>query len=604
MKKFVLLINISLLCLLLVALNVLNSRFLSGIQFDLSENKVYTLSDGSKSILTALDEPIDLYYFFSDSATKGMTSIRNYAQRVERMLKTYEALSNGMIRLHLIDPEPFSESEDDANQYGLTGISVSTHAQPIYFGLAGTNLLDGQVVIPFFNPNDERFLEYELSKRVYELSDASKPTIGVISDLPLLGGPNPFTGQYTPAMTFFNQLQQFYELTMISAQDTALPDEIDMLMLVHPQNINDDLLQAIDRHIMTTGKLIAFVDPYFESDPNGAATGIASDMRALSQYGIQVEESKLVFDPQLGLDIQGQQGQIVNHPGMLGLTPTQISNDDVITRDLESINMASVGFIDTSQGSDWHVSPLLTSSDFGQAIAKDQVVNIQDPQGFSRLLTQNATTYTLGARISGIVKSAYMEDVSSRVNVLVYADVDMLTDRFWVQHNQFFGQTISTPFANNGDVVINSVDNLSGSTDLIGIRSRGTYSRPFTRVAELEASADAKFREQEQRLQSELEQVEQQLIQLQTTEQSEFVTPQQQAAIDSFIERKVEIRQALRRVRLQLQQDIASLGNKLKLLNILIFPVLITVLLSLFYRLFKTRPPRKLIALVTQKEPV
>lgn len=601
MKKTILIIiNICLLCILLVSLNVLNSRFLSGIQVDLTENNIYTLSDGSKSILSSLQEPIELHYFFSDSATKGMTSIRNYAQRVERLLKTYEALSNGMISLSIIDPEPFSESEDKASQFGLAGVGVTAQEQPIYFGLAGTNLLDGLKVIPFFNPNDERFLEYELSKLVYELSLVNKPQIGVISDLPLLGGPNPFTGQVQPAMAFFTQLQAFYDLTLISAQDSALPESIDLLMIVHPRNLNDELMQAIDQHVMDTGKLIAFVDPYFESNPNGAS-GEGSDMRVLSQYGIHVDESSLVFDPQLGLDVQGEQGQIVNHPGILGLRPSQISSDEVITRDFESINMASVGTINTQTESNLSLSPLLKSSAFGQVIDKEKVVQIQSPEQFSQLLTQDAATFTLGAHLSGTVQSAYIDGMSKTINFLVYADVDMLTDRFWIQHSQFFGQSISTPFANNGDLVINSVDNLSGSTELIGIRSRGTYSRPFTTVAKLKASADAKFREQEQRLQSELEQVEQELVQLQASDQSAVVTPQQQAALDEFIERRIEIRQGLRRVRLQLQKDIASLGHKLKLLNIIIFPILMTVLISLLYKLFRIRAPRKLMVGIMQE---
>ena len=315
----------------------------------------------------------------------------------------------------------------------------------------------------------------------------------------------------------------------------------------------------------------------------------------MSEYGVDIDSSKLVFDPQLGLDIQDQQGRLVNHPGILGLTQTELDTSDVITSGFESVNLASAGHIVKQSRDNWFMTPLLSTSSSAQRVSVADVSSVTEPQNFSRLLTQPSQQYTLGARFTGMQNSLFEANLRQRVDMLVFADVDMLTDRFWVQHSNFFGQQISTPFANNGDLVINSVDNLLGSSDLISIRSRGIYSRPFVKVSELEAIADEKFRAQELQLQQELDQVESELLQLQASGDAQIVTAEQEAAIETSIERRLAIRKALRQVRLQLERDIAALGNKLKLLNIVVFPLLFTLLLSILVRLFRIRPPRKLL---------
>lgn len=267
---------------------------------------------------------------------------------------------------------------------------------------------------------------------------------------------------------------------------------------------------------------------------------------------------------------------------------------DIVTSNFEAINMASTGNIMVEDPNNLIVSPLLSSSQNGEQIDTGVFSDAQDPSELSRALSGKGQEYTLGARISGRLTSAYQGALSSDVNLLIFADADMLADRFWVQQSSFFGQAVFTPFANNGDLFVNAIDNLSGSAALISVRSRGTYSRPFERVTELEVKAEEKFRTQEQRLQLELEQIEAQLSQLQGADGQIdiMLSAEQNEAIDEFVEKRMEIRRELREVRLQLERDIAHLGNQLKVLNVLILPIVMTLLVWASARLLRTRAPR------------
>jgi ABC-type uncharacterized transport system involved in gliding motility auxiliary subunit len=605
-------LSIFLVAILFAALVVVNNQWLSQFRIDLTEDNVYSLSSGSIEVMQNLDEPITLYFFFSDSTSKGMTSIRNYANRVQSLLEEYEKQSEGKIRLQIIDPEPFSEAEDQASQFGLTGATIGPIGDAVYLGLAGTNALDDQFTIGFFDPQRERFLEYEISKLIYQLSDPEPVKLTLLTDLAVAGGPNPITGQYNPAMTFYTQLNQLYDVQVIGSDAVSLPADTDVLMVVHPQELSEQLNYAIDQYVMGQGKLIVFVDPLYESDPMsmmGAPQSSSSAFPLLAKWGILVDTDEIILDAQLGMDIRSAQGGVVRHPGILGVSREQLNRNDVITANLEMINGASFGAIHLKQTSRLRLTPLAYSSVNSYVIPKQDYAQTQQPQTLLSDLPDSASSksQTLAARITGPMTSAFDGPIeednqdfnpqTSSMNLIVVADVDLLADRFWVQQSNFFGQTIYTPFANNGDFVTNSSENMAGSDALISIRSRGTYARPFTRVQDLEVAAEAKYREQEERLQQQLAQTEQQLTLLQE-QQGESgalaLSPQQQQAVDEFIAQRVSIRKALRDVRYQLERDIDTLGNYLKILNIAVAPFFLVLILWIFARLFKRRAGKSL----------
>lgn len=610
MRKLSVFFSLALLAFLFITLVVLNNQLLGKYRADLTENAVYSLSEGSKAVLDELDEPVTLYFFFSDTASKGMTSLRNYANRVQSLLEEYEQASNGKVRLKVIDPEPFSEAEDQATQFGLTGATIGTIGEAVYFGLAGTNTLDDQFTINFFDPQKEQFLEYDISKLIYQLSDPEPVKLALITSLPVAGGQNPMTGQYSQAMVFYEQLTQLYDVELVTPDAEALPQDTDVVMLAHAKSLSEPLSFAIDQFVMNQGRLLAFVDPHYESDQMammGAMQANPSDLSLLNKWGITLRDGQVVLDEQLGLEIRGQDGGIVRHPGILGLTADNLDRTDITTANLEMINGASLGALALEQSSALKQQVLMETSDNALLLDAQEYALTRDPASFLMGQPDNREQYTLAARFTGELASAYSqapEDSdgtfkasTAGATIVVVADADMLVDQFWVQQTSFFGQTLYTPFANNGDFITNATENLAGSDALISVRSRGTFARPFTRVQAIEMKAEAKFREQEERLQRQLEQTEAQLAELQSQQAQGgalVMTDEQQAAIDEFVEQRVTIRKALRDVRYQLERDIDALGNWLKLVNVAAAPVALMFLLFFLFWIGKRRAPSML----------
>jgi ABC-type uncharacterized transport system involved in gliding motility auxiliary subunit len=607
-------ISLLLVAVLFVALVFINNELLSSVRLDLTENQVYSLSDGSKQVIKEIDEPINLYFFFSDKASKNMTSLRNYANRVESLLTEYETLAAGKLKLHVLDPEAFSEQEDQASQYGLTAANVGSAGEDIYMGLAATNALDEQQIIAFFDPQKESFLEYEISKLIHQLSEPEEVNVTLITDLPIAGGQNPMTGQADPPWTFYSQLQQMYSVEKLGSDINAVPKGTDVLVLVHPQNYSENLLYEIDQYALNGGKVLAFVDPHNESDQMAMMAGAmsggnSSDLgKLLTAWGVEFNNTQVLLDAMAGLDIRTQTGGVTRHFGFVGFNTDQLDRKDIVSANLELINGASFGVFNKIKSSASTWKPIVQSTLNTDFMDVNTYTQTRDPDELSKAYQSQNKSHVLAARLSGKANSAFEvaplaselanseieghTKSTNKLNVLVVGDTDMLADRFWVQQSNFFGEIIATPFANNGDFFTNAVENLGGSDALISIRSRGTFARPFSKVDELTVVAEQKFREQEQLLQQQLDETEQQLMQLQAQQGEDgslVITDQQQTAIDQFMQQRITIRKSLREVRHQLDKDIESLGNKLKLINIALSPIILILLLVILRALFRTK---------------
>ncbi len=608
MNRVSAIISLTLLSFLFVGLGIVNNQLLGQFRVDLTENQVYSLSDGSKAVLDDINEPVTLYFFFSDTTSKGMTSLRNYADRVESLLKEFAQSADGKVILKVIDPEPFSEAEDQASKFGLTAANVGAIGESVYFGLAGTNAFDDQFTINFFDPQKEQFLEYDIAKLIYQLSAPEPVKLALVTDLPVSGGQNPMTGEYTASMVFYEQLSQLYDVEVISGNASSIPEDTDVVMLAHVKTLSQPLSYAVDQFAMNNGRIIAFADPHYESDPlamMGAMEPNRSSMELLNSWGVNISQY-IVLDAKLGLEVRSPSGGIVKHPGILGLTADNLDREDVTTANLEVINGASVGAISASASTGLSIHPLLSTSAHAGEIEAEVYSQQSSPDALQRHLTQASQSFVIGARITGKATSAFTESPQGNeqqhvsntngLKLIVVADADLLTDRYWVQQSNFFGQPVYTPFANNGDFVTNLVENMAGSNALISIRSRGSFVRPFTTVNELELKAEKRFREQEERLQQQLQQTEEKLAQLQAQQEQTgtlVMTEEQQTAIDEFVQQRVEIRKKLREVRYQLERDIDALGNFLKFINTAAAPVVLVCLLYLAARLLRRRAGKR-----------
>ncbi len=604
--------TLAVLAVLLVAGTILSNNLLRGMQLDLTEGKLYTLSEGTAKVLADIKEPINLYYFFSDKGTAEIPQIRTYATRVRELLESVASKSDGKIRLSVIDPLPFSEEEDLASSYGLQAVPTGPGGETIFFGLAGTNSTDGKMVIPFFQPDKESFLEYDVAKLIHGLVTSTKPVVGMISELDIAPGFDPQTRQVRPGWAFHQGLSELFELRSLDPQSTiSIDPTINTVVVVHPKALSEDTQYALDQFVLRGGNLLVFVDPNAEldttaEDPNNPSAALfanrSSDLERLFRaWGVAYDPSKVLLDAENALAVQSQGGAPVRHLAILGLRAQSMNQEDVVTAQLGTLNVSTAGVLRMADEATLKLEPLVQSSAQSSLVDVERVKFLPDPSSLIADFVASKENYVIAGRLSGTASTAFAErggaghlaESSTPVNIMLVADTDILSDRLWVQVQNFFGQQIMNAFANNGDFVTNAVDNMTGSSALISIRGRGTSARPFTTVEALRRGADDRFRATEQQLNEELAETERKLNELQrgkADETSMLLSPEQKAELDRFQQRKVEIRRELRQVRRQLDADIESLGWKLKLINILLVPLLLTAL-ALAFAWWRRRSP-------------
>ena len=586
------------LALLFVALVALSSSLFRGARMDLTQNRLYTLTDGTRAILSKLEEPVNLTFYYSDHAARDLPPLRTYAERVRELLEEMAARSGGKLRLAVIDPQPFSEEEDRATAAGLQAVPVGNSGETLFFGLAGSNAVGQDAAIPFFQPDKEAFLEYDVAKLISSLAEGERPVVGLMSTLPMSMSFDPSAGRPTPGWVIEGEMQNLFDVRQLQTDATRIPDDIKALVLLHPRHLSDDTQYAIDQFVLRGGHLLAFVDPNAEAQTAGTTADPtqammedkSSDLPVLFKaWGVDYDPGRVVLDAQRALEIQTQQGMPpVRHLAVIGLTQADANAEDVVTAQLGTINLSTAGSFGLADGATVALEPLLQSSANAAQVDASRLRFTMDPNQLYGDFSPTGEHYAIAVRLTGMLRTAFpdrggeghLTEASAPANIVLVADTDVLTDRLWAQVQQFFGQRIVNSFASNGDFVINAIDNLIGSADLIAVRTRAGSSRPFTTVDALRVEADARFRAKERELQARLTETEEKLSALQQAkpQAGELVlSREQQDELLRFQEEKLRIRKELRQVRRELDQDIQSLGSKLKFLNIAGVPLLLTL---------------------------
>lgn len=600
------------LAVLFIGLTILITFILRGARVDLTESNLYSIAPGTSNILGSLQEPINLYFFFSQEASSQSPPIRAYAQRVRELLDEMAQRSKGKLRLTVIDPQPFSEDEDRAAEFGLQAVPLGTHGESLYFGLAGTNSTDGREIIGFFQPDKEEFLEYDIASLVHRLSHPQKAIIGLMSGLPVDASFDPQSGGMRPGWASVSQLRELFNVQTVAPDATAIAKDIDVLMIVHPRELSPQTQYAIDQFVMRGGKLIAFIDPQSENDPQaaqmaqqmaqmGGAMGHRSSSLGplLDAWGVTYDPAQVVGDRELGLTVSLQQGQQPSqHIAIIGFNRDSMNRKDVVTSALDSINVMTAGALKKKDGAAITFEPLIVSSTNAALLPGARLAFLPDSQSLLDGFKATGERYVIAARIHGKLKSAFpngapageaaapvpadksLGDAATDANVIVVADTDLLADPLWVRTQNVFGQRVAMAWANNGDFLANAIDNLGGSSDLISIRGRQSFFRPFAKVDELRRQADEQLRATEKELDRELRDTEQKLSRLEAgrANESELVlSPEQEAELTRFQQERVRIRKELRDVRRGLDVEIEGLGRTLKLWNIVLMPALIAI---------------------------
>lgn len=594
------------LVLVLLAGVALLSTFKSA-RIDLTADKLYTLSAGSRNILKELSAPIDLTLYYSEALAKDQPMLRNYARRVQDLLQEYARLSDGKIRLHVIKPDVYSEEEDHAAVAGLQGIPTGD-GQKIFLGLVGERGEQHETV-PFFNPQHESLLEYEISQLVYRVGRGKPATVAVISGLPIFRSMDPRTNQVRPPWAVLDQLKEVFDVRQIlDTKLSSIEPDVDLVILVHPRLLPEKTLYAIDQFVLRGGKLLVFVDPVAELDDSEdvMSAGFTDKSSTLDKlfdaWGIRFDPQAVLLDREYAHNIPtAQYGREVPHVGILGLHDNAINREQNVIAELDDINIGSAGIIEHVPGAATAFVPLLMSSTQSQMLGAEKYSVVGNHEDLLRQFQPDGHAKVIAALVSGMVSSAYPQGepllagekpgvsaahltVSAQpVQVMVVADTDVLADRMWADVQDFYGQKVVRPFAANADMVTNMIDALTGSSDLISLRSRGTYQRPFTRVDELERAASSRLKAQQDALMDSLAETEKKIAALDQQEQGtgaeQAVSAEQQAALEAFQQQKYDTRKRLREVQRQLNSDVERLGVVLKLINMLAVPAVLGVLL-------------------------
>ena len=593
--------------------NIIMFKILVNKKIDLTTDKLYTVSENTKSIIKNLSEPINIKLFFSNSLSKELSQIRDYEKRVRELLMSYKKISNKNITIEIIDPRPFTDQEDLANVYGIQGLQLNEEGERFYFGAVFSNSVDDTTVIPFFELDREQFLEYDLTKTIYNLANTSKPNIGLISGLPLVGRVNNSQGnaQYERPFFIYQTLSEFFNVIDLSLEVSEIPQNVDQLLIVHPKNLSDVTLYAIDQFVMTGKGVTIFTDPFSEFDNNLSKPESEKDFsnsnlsRLFTSWGFDMKPGMVIGDIVNGRKVSlgpSNDQKIVTYVLWLAIQQNLLSNTDIITSNLDYIFLKSAGSIENlNTNSSLVIEPLIRTSKESMLIERYKMQFRADPEQLLKDFESQDKSYIIGARIKGELDSAFtMEDIKKieldtkqhinnikDANIILFADTDLLSDNTWISEQDLFGRNSITPIADNGRMVVNSIESMSGGRNLIGLRGRGSSNRPFLVIEDLQKKAELSFREKQISLQNELQGTEDKLKEIQSNQlgSSESKTSEQNKAIEEFQRKILSIRKQLRDVQRQLNADIERLENNIKILNIWTMP-LIVIILYFFIKVF------------------
>jgi len=597
---------------LFVAVIIFVNAAFTNLRVDLTENKLFTLSGGTVNILKNIKEPIRLDFYLSQKALTGLPELTNYGNRVRDMLQEYATHAHGKIELHVIDPDTFSEEEDQAVASGLQGITVSNAGDRAYFGLVGLNSTDEQKVIPFFQAERESSLEYDITKLIYSLDHPKKLVIGVMSSLSVFGD-----DQQQPVVkpwTIISTMKEFFDVRDLGVKVDAISPDVDVLMIIHPKNLKAKTQFAIDQYVLKGGKVLLFLDPLAESDRTAPVEenqsvlpDIASNLpRLMDRWGVEMLPEKIAGDINAAMHVQtrAQHGsQEVAYLPWLRLADESFNKQDFATNELSVIHMGTAGILVKKSDVKTSFTPLIETTKQSMQLDRDFLIIQRDPNVILDNFKSSETRQTLAVRLQGHATTAFPDGVpgeetaaegtdpkpaapkdtaglvkEGEINVIVVSDTDILADLFWIRNQTYLGMELPQPIADNGTFVINALENLSGSNDLISLRSRGKFTRPFDRVEAIRRDAELKFREHEQQLQARLQETEEKIKKLQQEQGNNtamILTPEQNQEIEKIRKVRLDTRKELRAVQHELKKNIEDLGARLRIINIVLIPLLI-----------------------------
>ena len=615
-KKLPLIIILAIVSFL--SFNVLNKNFFKNFRFDLTKDDVYTLSDGTKSVLKSINEPLDFKLFYTKQIGDANPVYQNYYSRVKELLEQYVILSNNKIKLQIFNPEPFSNEEDKAVEYGLQGVEIMPGVYG-YFGLVATNSTDDEEKIIFFQADRDSFLEYDLSKIVSNLANPNRRVIGFYTNLPIKGTFNPLApskdAATMPPWAVYNQIEEFFEVNRIHEKTKKIPDDLELIVIIHPKNLPDRILYMFDQFVMRGGKLLIFIDPNAETEKFSSNRGAnqsdndsnsSSLKELLDTWGVEIVADKVVGDLLSARRVEigsREQPSVTDYIAWLDIKSSNIDQNHQATSKVQRLTFATAGILKNNNKTSNEFKRLVWTSKQSMEIDSSDVRFTPDPTSLLRNFLPSNEEFTLVAEIKGNFNSNFsngppttdrdnfesdkhLNKSSKQSSLIVISDVDMLYDEYWIRYEQ----TGVVPIANNADFTVNLLEYLNGTEDLIGLRGKGASSTTFTKVEEIQKKAEQKFRSKEQELLEKLNEYEKKLENIQTgkNEEENIITDDEKIEVEKFRSEMIRVRSELRKVQNALRIDIQKLDSRLKFFNIVLVPILL-IIASIILGILKKR---------------
>lgn len=590
-------IAIAVAAVLVIAFNVVSNTWLSGLRLDTTQSHAYSTSSQVKPLFAKIAEPITVRLYFSRGIADVSPRHAVYYQRVRDLLQQYAKLSNGMIHLQFYNPEPFSDVEDSAVGYGLQAATLGPGGETGYFGLAATNSTDDEQVIPFFNLEREQFLEYDLAKLIYALSEPNRPKVGLISSLPLDGMPQ----MRIRPWALMQQLREFFTVENLPNEFTEIPKDISILFLVQPEGLNEAAQYAVDQFVMNGGRALVFVDPNAESfGPEGMqqmqaeAPDLKGIGKLMASWGVKMVDGKVVADRENAIRVNGgtpQRPVVSDYVAWLQLGAANVDPADAVTGTVKQLNIGTAGILEKAEGATTTVTPLISTGPQSMRLDREKVKGVPDVVALFRDFKPQNKKEMIAVRISGNAKSAFPAAVGGQpytatskqpIQVIVVADTDILSDRFWTDSQQVMGQQVVIPTADNGAFVANALENLSGAPGLSSLRGRGAQSRPFLLVDDIRRDAETRYRESEQALTGRLTELQNKVKAMKPREDENgaaILSDQDKRTIESYRGDILSTRKALRDVQRALRENIDRLEGLVAFVNIAAVPIVFGLIL-------------------------
>ena len=576
--------------LLFLSFNFIINKINFNIGIDFTSTKTFTLSKGTKNVLANIEEPLKIEFIYSRSLSKNIPIIQNYANQIEGLLNRYDSLAKGKIDFQIIEPEPYSDQEDYVERFGVQGFPVGLEGSNIYFGLIATNTTDDIEIIPFFDPSKGGSLEKQLTDIVYKLNRVEKPKIGLLTQVETKSpNPNiPLQGEYI----IFEQLENYYDIEYLSPTAETF-ENIDLLVVYHPAEISENTEYAIEQFILRGGKTLIFVDPYFEKDDYTDKTSTLNNV--LKTLNINYVD-RVILDGTQATRLQTQQNisDSTSLQTLLKLNWPEVRTDFInqqedISSGLSLVRLISPGgLMKLDEESQTTYSSILSSSELTMDLS---IQEVQDPIELINNFNPTGIIYDFAVKVGGKAQSnfdnfesKYSDHISQsqeNLNVIVFSDADFIRSPYWARVQKFLNSTVIEESSDNGTLVSNIMDVMTGFDDFIDLRNKETPFRPFTVVQKLQAEAEKQYLGQEQELQQKLDLTLQEIKNLSGGRDNENVqlSETQMEELALFQLEVERTRKELREVRRNLNKDIDALANKINVLNTFLIPILLIILM-------------------------